>query len=156
MKLSILHAGGWSNVYLKTSAGSDFTQLHCTSESKDNSNDGANDESDDEQIKCVPVFSDFSSDEEKDSESDSDFDNNGKVSEIEVDEERCSFYIVIFIDWMYCDRWGPKNGGCLPVCLCVCVSVCLYVCVSVYLSVCHERFAKLLVRFQPNLPKWFA
>ena len=30
---------------------------------------------------------------------------------------------VIFIDWMYCDRSGPENGG-LSVCLCVYVSVC--------------------------------
>ena len=29
---------------------------------------------------------------------------------------------VIFIDWMYCDRRGPENRGCL----CVCVSVCGY------------------------------
>ena len=28
---------------------------------------------------------------------------------------------VIFIDWMYCDRRGPENRGCLSVCLCVCV-----------------------------------
>ena len=48
---------------------------------------------------------------------------------------------VIFIDWMYCDRRGPENRGCL----CVCVSVCLSVRASI---------AKLLGRFQPNLPKW--
>ena len=31
---------------------------------------------------------------------------------------------VIFIDWMYWDRSGPKMPGCLSVCLCVCLSVC--------------------------------
>ena len=35
---------------------------------------------------------------------------------------------VIFIDWMYCDRRGPENRGCLSVCLCVCLCVCLFVC----------------------------
>ena len=31
---------------------------------------------------------------------------------------------VIFIDWMYCDRRGPENRGCLSVCLSVCLCVC--------------------------------
>ena len=33
---------------------------------------------------------------------------------------------VIFIEWMYCDRWGPKNLGLsVYVCVCVCLRVCL-------------------------------
>ena len=31
---------------------------------------------------------------------------------------------VIFIDWIYCDRWGPENRGCLSVCVSVCLCVC--------------------------------
>ena len=42
--------------------------------------------------------------------------------------------------------WVRKTG---VVCLCVCVSVCVSVCLSVRASI-----AKLLGRFQPNLPKW--
>ena len=34
---------------------------------------------------------------------------------------------VIFIDWMYWDRRGPKIPG-LSVCVCVCLCVCLSVC----------------------------
>ena len=45
---------------------------------------------------------------------------------------------VIFIDWMYCDRRGPENRGCLSVCL----SVCVCVCVSVCLCVCEQPFGK--------------
>ena len=37
----------------------------------------------------------------------------------------CGFFY-IFIDWMYCDRWGPKIPGCLSVCVCVCLCVCLF------------------------------
>ena len=38
--------------------------------------------------------------------------------------------LVIFIDWKYCDHWGPEIPR-LPVRVCVCVSVCLSVCLCV-------------------------
>ena len=48
--------------------------------------------------------------------------------------------------------WSSGSGKPGVVCLCVCVSVCLCVCVSVCVSV-TSLLAKLLGRFQPNLPK---
>ena len=41
-----------------------------------------------------------------------------------VISNRLFLHSVIFIDWMYCDRWGPENRG-LSVCVCVCLSICV-------------------------------
>ena len=39
---------------------------------------------------------------------------------------------VIFIDWMYWDRWGPEIPGLSVRCLSVCASVCVSVCSRQY------------------------
>ena len=56
----------------------------------------------------------------------------------------CYFlHSVIFIDWMYCDRGGPKIPGCLSVSLCVYASVCVCVCSRQYAEITGPISMKL-------------
>ena len=69
----------------------------------------------------------------------------------------CYFlHSVIFIDWMYCDRGGPKIPGCLSVRVCVCVSVCVCVCLCVCVCVCLFALERRNYRadFNETFQKW--